>query len=216
MAEVTVKVYDQNRQECGELALPCDIFQVEPRPEILNLVVRAQMAAMRAGTHQTKTRGLVSGGGNKPWKQKGTGRARAGSNRSPVWRGGAIIFGPKPRDYSFKVNARVRALALRMALSSRLAADRLLVVREMKLEQPKTRLFAALARTLELDRPLIVMPEMDESLVRAARNIPGVALTTPDRLSVLQVLKHRQLVLLENAVKPIEARFAVKREVQWI
>lgn len=216
MAEVTVKVYDQNRQECGALALDADVFQVESRPEILNLVVRAQMAAMRAGTHQAKTRGMVSGGGNKPWKQKGTGRARAGSNRSPVWRGGAIVFGPKPRDYSFKVNARVRALALRMALSSRLATDRLLVVREMKLEEPKTRLFADMARALGLDRPLIVTPEMDESLLRAARNIPGVSLTTPDKLSVLQVLRHRQLVLLENAVRPVEARFAAKREVQWI
>lgn len=214
MAEVKIKVFDQNRQECGEVALDADVFQVDARPEILNLVVRAQMAAMRAGTHKTKTRGLVSGGGNKPWKQKGTGRARAGSNRSPIWRGGAIIFGPSPRDYSFKVNARVRALALKMALSSRLSADRLMVVRDMSLPEPKTRLFARMAGVLGLDRPLIVTANNDEALNRAARNVPGVTLTTPDNLSVLQVLKHRQLVLLENAVKPLEARFAAKREVQ--
>ncbi|WP_337618699.1 50S ribosomal protein L4, partial [Desulfovibrio sp.] len=97
----TVKVYDQNKQECGELTLSADVFEVEARPEILNLVVRAQMAAKRAGTHMAKTRAFVSGGGVKPWKQKGTGRARSGSNRSPVWRGGAIVFGPQPRDYSF-------------------------------------------------------------------------------------------------------------------
>ena len=125
----TVKVYDQNKQECGELTLSADVFEVEARPEILNLVVRAQMAAKRAGTHMAKTRAFVSGGGVKPWKQKGTGRARSGSNRSPVWRGGAIVFGPQPRDYSFKVNSKVRALAMKMALSSRLAAENLLVVK---------------------------------------------------------------------------------------
>ena len=108
----TVKVYDQNKQESGEITLASDVFEIEVRPEILNLVARAQMAAKRAGTHMVKTRALVSGGGAKPWKQKGTGRARSGSNRSPIWRGGAIIFGPSPRDYSFKVNSKVRALAM--------------------------------------------------------------------------------------------------------
>ena len=108
----TVKVYDQNKQESGEITLASDVFEIEVRPEILNLVARAQMAAKRAGTHMAKTRALVSGGGVKPWKQKGTGRARSGSNRSPIWRGGAIIFGPSPRDYSFKVNSKVRALAI--------------------------------------------------------------------------------------------------------
>ena len=138
----TVKVYDQNKQECGELTLSADVFEVEARPEILNLVVRAQMAAKRAGTHMAKTRAFVSGGGVKPWKQKGTGRARSGSNRSPVWRGGAIVFGPQPR-----------------------------------------------------------------ALTRSARNIPGITLTTPDRLSVLEILRHKQLVLLEGAVAPVQARF---------
>ena len=105
----TIKVYDQEKQEVGSVELAPEVFEVEARPEILNLVVRAQLAAKRAGTHSAKTRAYVSGGGVKPWKQKGTGRARAGSNRSPVWRGGAIIFGPQPRDYSFKVNRKVRA-----------------------------------------------------------------------------------------------------------
>lgn len=111
------------------MSLLPEVFEVEARPEILNLVVRAQRAAQRAGTHKAKTRAFVSGGGVKPWKQKGTGRARAGSNRSPIWRGGAIIFGPLPRDYSFKVNSKVRSLAMRMALSSRVAGNNLLVVK---------------------------------------------------------------------------------------
>lgn len=206
----TVKVYDQNKQESGEVTLASDVFEVEVRPEILNLVVRAQMAAKRAGTHKTKTRAYVSGGGSKPWKQKGTGRARSGSNRSPVWRGGAIIFGPTPRDYSFKVNSKVRALALKMALSSRLAAEDLLVVKGIELPEAKTKHFAKVAGSLGLSKALIVTPEADETLNRSARNIPGLTLTTPDRLSVLEVLKHKQLVLLQGAVEPVQARFAKK------
>ena len=206
----TIKVYDQNKQESGELTLAPEVFEIEVRPEILNLVVRAQMAAKRAGTHSVKTRAFVSGGGAKPWKQKGTGRARSGSNRSPVWRGGAIIFGPSPRDYSFKVNSKVRALALKMALSSRLAADTLLVVKGIELPEAKTKHFAKVAGALGLTKALIVTPEADETLNRSARNIPGLSLTTPDRLSVLEVLRHKQLVLLEGAVEAVQARFAKK------
>ncbi len=206
----TVKVYDQNKQESGELTLAPEVFEIEVRPEILNLVVRAQMAAKRAGTHSVKTRAFVSGGGAKPWKQKGTGRARSGSNRSPVWRGGAIIFGPSPRDYSFKVNSKVRALALKMALSSRLTADTLLVVKGIELPEAKTKHFAKVAGALGLTKALIVTPEADETLNRSARNIPGLSLTTPDRLSVLEVLRHKQLVLLEGAVEAVQARFAKK------
>lgn len=203
----TVKVYDQNKQESGDITLASDVFEVEVRPEILNLVVRAQMAAKRAGTHKAKTRAFVSGGGVKPWKQKGTGRARAGSNRSPVWRGGAIVFGPQPRDYSFKVNSKVRALAMKMALSSRLAAENLLVVKGIELPEAKTKHFAKVAGTLGLNKALIVTAEESEALTRSARNIPGITLTTPDRLSVLEILRHKQLVLLEGAVAPVQARF---------
>ncbi|WP_297216085.1 50S ribosomal protein L4 [uncultured Desulfovibrio sp.] len=206
----TIKVYDQNKVEAGEVTLAPEVFEVEARPEILNLVVRAQMAAKRAGTHMAKTRAFVSGGGNKPWKQKGTGRARSGSNRSPVWRGGAIVFGPQPRDYSFKVNSKVRALALKMALSSRLANESLLVVKGIELPEAKTKHFAKVADTLGLTKALIVTPEADETLSRSARNIPGLTLTTPDRLSVLEVLRHKQLVLLEGAVSPVQARFEKK------
>lgn len=206
----TVKVYDQNKQECGEVALASEVFEVEVRPEILNLVVRAQLAARRAGTHMAKTRALVSGGGVKPWKQKGTGRARAGSNRSPVWRGGAILFGPVPRDYSFKVNSKVRALAMKMALSSRLAGGNLMVVKAIELPEAKTRQFAKVAEALGLSKALIVAPAEVEALSRASRNIPGLTMTTVHSLSVHDILRHKQLVLLQDAVTPVQERFARK------
>lgn len=206
----TIKVYDQEKQEVGSVELAPEVFEVEARPEILNLVVRAQRAAQRAGTHKAKTRAFVSGGGVKPWKQKGTGRARAGSNRSPIWRGGAIIFGPLPRDYSFKVNSKVRSLAMRMALSSRVAGNNLLVVKGINLPDGKTKNFAKVAKTLGLTQALVVAPEMTENLDRSSRNLPNVILTTPDRLSVYEILKNKQLVLLQDAIAPVEARFVAK------
>lgn len=206
----TIKVYDQEKQEVGSVELAPEVFEVEARPEILNLVVRAQRAAQRAGTHKAKTRAFVSGGGVKPWKQKGTGRARAGSNRSPIWRGGAIIFGPLPRDYSFKVNSKVRSLAMRMALSSRVAGNNLLVVKGINLPEGKTKNFAKVAKTLGLTQALVVAPEMTENLDRSSRNLPNVTLTTPDRLSVYEILKNKQLVLLQDAIAPVEARFVAK------
>ncbi len=206
----TIKVYDQEKQEVGSVELAPEVFEVEARPEILNLVVRAKRAAQRAGTHKAKTRAFVSGGGVKPWKQKGTGRARAGSNRSPIWRGGAIIFGPLPRDYSFKVNSKVRSLAMRMALSSRVAGNNLLVVKGINLPDGKTKNFAKVAKTLGLTQALVVAPEMTENLDRSSRNLPNVTLTTPDRLSVYEILKNKQLVLLQDAIAPVEARFVAK------
>lgn len=201
-----VKVYDQDKKEAGEVTLAPEVFEVEVKPQILHLVVRAQLAAKRAGTHSVKTRAFVSGGGRKPFRQKGTGNARAGSNRSPIWRGGAVIFGPQPRDYSFKVNKKVRRLAMRMALSSRLAAETLLVVKGIELPEVKTKMFAKVAGTLGLDKALIVAPTEDQKLMLSARNIPGITLTTPDKLSVYEILKHKQLVLLEGAVEPVAAR----------
>ena len=205
-----VKVYDQDRQEAGEVTLASDVFEVEVRPEILNLVARAQLAAKRAGSHAVKTRSQVRGGGAKPWRQKGSGRARAGSNRSPIWRGGAIVFGPQPRDHSFKVNAKVRALAMKMALSSRLADEALMVVKDIDLPEAKTKHFAKIAGTLGLEKALIVAGGAQEALARSARNIPDITLTTAERLNVYDILKHRQLVLLQDAVEPIQARFAKK------
>lgn len=208
MAVVTM--YDQDKKEAGEVTLAPEVFEVEVRPEILNFVVRAYRAALRAGTHSAKTRAFVSGGGKKPFKQKGTGNAREGSNRSPIMRGGAIIFGPQPRDYSFKVNRKVRALALRMALSSRLADKDLMVVKGIALPEAKTRHFAKVAGTLGLSKALVVAsPEdgaADGALARSARNIPGVKLVTPDAVNVYEVLNHKQIVVLEGALPHLEAR----------
>lgn len=201
-----VKIYDQNKGETGEITLAPEVFEVEVRPEILNLVVRAQRAAKRAGTHSTKTYGEVSGGGIKPWRQKGTGRARAGTSRSNIWRGGAVVFGPKPRDYSFKVNKKVRALALRMALSARLADESLMVVNTFDLPEVKTRHFVRIADALGLKKALLIMPEINDTVALSARNIPGITIMTPAQLSVYEILKHPQLILLEGAVAPVEAR----------
>ena len=201
-----VKVYDQDKTEKGEIALAPEVFEVAVRPEILHLVVRAQLAARRAGTHAAKTRAYVSGGGVKPWRQKGTGRARSGSNRSPVWSGGASVFGPHPRDNSFKVNKKLRKLALCMALSSRLAGDKLLVVNDIALPEAKTKLFAKVAGALGLEKALIIAPEETRELALSSRNIPGITLTTPDQLSVYEILRHKQLVLLEGAVQHVETR----------
>ncbi len=204
-----MKVYDQNKQEAGEVTLAPEVFEVEVRPEILNLVVRAYRAAQRAGTHAVKTRAFVSGGGRKPFKQKGTGNARQGSNRSPIMRGGAIIFGPQPRDYSFKVNKKVRALALRMALSSRVA-DGLMVVKGIELAEAKTKLFAEVAKNLGLSKALVVAaPEengVNPTLALAARNLPGITLVTPDAVTVYDVLNCKQLVVLEGALPHLEER----------
>lgn len=203
----TIKVVDQNNRETGETTLAPEIFEVMPRPEILNFVVRSQMASNRSGTHHAKTRGEVSGGGNKPWKQKGTGRARAGSNRSPVWRGGAIIFGPVPRDYGFKVNKKIRALALKMALSSKLQDNSLIVVDKISLPEAKTRHFSSIAKNLKLKKALIIVPDFDDTLVLSSRNLPGISLMTPQQLNVLKILDCKQLVIQEDALKPIEGRF---------
>ena len=204
-----MKVYDQNKQEAGEVTLAPEVFEVEVRPEILNLVVRAYRAAQRAGTHAAKTRAFVSGGGKKPFKQKGTGNARQGSNRSPIMRGGAIIFGPQPRDYSFKVNKKVRALALRMALSSRVA-DGLMVVKGIELAEAKTKLFAGVAKNLGLTKALVVAaPEengVNPTLALASRNLPGITLVTPDAVTVYDVLNCKQLVVLEGALPHLEER----------
>jgi large subunit ribosomal protein L4 len=201
-----IKVYDQQKKEVGELSLEPKVFEVEVRPEILNLVVRAQRAAKRAGTHATKNRAKITGGGAKPWRQKGTGRARAGSSRSPLWRGGATTFGPQPRDYSFKVNKKVRRLAMRMALSSKVAADELMVVDGIKLEEIKTKAFAKIADGLGIKKALIVLPKEDNNLALSARNIPGIKVLRQDELNVYDVLKYPQMVIYEDAAKAIQER----------
>ena len=207
MAQVTI--YDQTKQEAGSVTLSPEIFEVPVRPEILNLVVRAQRADARAGTHSTLTRSMMKGGGAKPFKQKGTGRARAGSNISPLWRGGAVIFGPQPRDYSFKVNKKVWRLALKMALSARVASEQLMVVKGITLPEAKTKHFAKVKADLGFGKKaLVVATEQDEALFLSARNIPGVLVLTPEQLNVYDVLNHPQLVVLEGALERVVARLS--------
>ncbi|CCO25262.1 50S ribosomal protein L4 [Maridesulfovibrio hydrothermalis] len=202
----TITIYDQTNKEVGSMDLAPEVFEVPVKPEILHLVVRSQLAAKRSGTHATKTRGMKRGGGAKPWRQKGTGRARAGSTRSPLWRGGGTTFGPQPRDYSFKVNKKVRALALKMALTSKLSEEKLMVVKSIDLPEIKTKLFADVAETLGLYKALIVVKDADNKLLLSARNIPGIKLISADQLNVYDILRHRQVVMLENAAQDLQER----------
>ena len=201
-----LNVINEQGQETAKVAASDAVFGREYNEALIHQIVVAYMANARQGTRAQLTRAEVHHSTKKPFKQKGTGRARAGSNRSPVWRGGAILFGPQPRKYDFKVNKKIRKLALRMALSSRLAGDNLLVVKGFDLPEAKTKVFAKIAGNLGLSKALIIAPEESRNLVLSSRNLPGITLTTPDQLSVYEILKHKQLVLLEGAVEPVETR----------
>jgi len=202
----SVKLFDQARQEIGAVELSPEVFEVEVQPELLHLVVRAQLAAKRAGTHSVKTRSTVRGGGRKPWRQKGTGRARAGSTRSPLWRGGAIVHGPEPRDYTFKVNRKVRQLALRMALSSKLVSDSLVLVEGLSVPEIKTKHMVKVATDFGLKKALIVLPASDNNLELSARNLPGIKVVREDMLNVYDVLRYDQLIMLKDAALMVQER----------
>ncbi|MFW5486850.1 MAG: 50S ribosomal protein L4 [Desulfovibrio sp.] len=201
-----VKIVNQTNAEVGSIDLADEVFGVEVKPEVLNLVVRAQRAAKRAGTHAVKNRTAVSGGGSKPWRQKGTGRARAGTNRSPVWRGGGVVFGPTPRDYGFKINKKVRTLAMKMALSSRAADEKLTVVDKLELPEIKTKLVSEIAGNLGLRKALIVVSETDNTLALSARNIEGLKILEASKLNVYDILRYPQLVMLQGAVESVQER----------
>ncbi len=200
------KVYDQNRQEVGEVVLSDDVFQVEVKPEILHLAVRSHLAKLRAGTVGVKSRGLVRGGGKKPWRQKGTGRARAGSSRSPLWRSGAVVHGPQARGYAFKINKQVRKLALRMALSSRFATENLMVVDKLRFDEIKTKNFISCRDKLGLKKALIVVAEKDSNLALSARNVPGFHVLDQQSVNVYEILKYPQMVLDRGAVDALQER----------
>ena len=201
-----VKLYDQASQEIGTVDLAPEVFEVEVQPELLHLVVRAQLAAKRVGTHSVKTRAYVSGGGKKPWRQKGTGRARAGSNRSPIWRGGAIVHGPQPRDYTFKVNRKVRQLALRMALSAKLVDSSLVLVDALSVPEVKTKHMVKVTSDFGWKKALIVLPASDNNLELSARNIPGIKVVREDMLNVYDVLRHDHLVMVKDAALKVQER----------
>ncbi|MFP4391559.1 MAG: 50S ribosomal protein L4 [Desulfohalobiaceae bacterium] len=201
-----VNVVDQQKQVVRELKLPENVFAVQVKPQILHLVVKSQLAAKRAGSVSVKTRSNIRGGGRKPWRQKGTGRARAGSIRSPLWTGGAVTHGPGNRDYSIKVNRKVKRLALRMALSSKLAEGNLLLLEKLEISRPKTRDFVQVQNALELKKALIVLAKKDNNLEFAVRNIPGMKLIYHDQLGVYDILNHDILVLTPAVVELIQER----------
>ena len=201
-----VKLYNQGYQEIGTFDLAPEVFEVEVQPELLHLVVRAQLAAKRAGTHSVKTRAFVRGGGRKPWRQKGTGRARAGSTRSPLWRGGAVVHGPQPRDYTFKVNRKVRQLAMRMALSAKLGDEQLVLVDTIAFPEVKTKHMVKVVSDFGLKKALIVLPDSDNNLELSARNIPGIKVVRQDMLNVYDVLLHDHVIMFKDAALKVQER----------
>ena len=189
----------------SELTLSDHVFGIAPHQQALYDVVNAQRAAMRQGTHDVKNRGEVSGGGKKPWRQKGTGRARQGSTRSPQWRHGGVVFGPTPRSYAVKLNQKVRQLALRSALSYHAANDQLKVVDGLNIAEPKTRLFQQLLGNLGVQgKVLVVSNEFSDNEILAARNIPNVAFSQTNHVSVYDVLNCKTLILTKDAVASLE------------
>jgi large subunit ribosomal protein L4 len=166
-----------------------------------------QRAAKRAGTASTKTRREVRGSSAKPWRQKGTGRARSGTRRSPLWRGGGVVFGPKPRDYSFKLNRKVKQQAVAMAMSARLQEGNLVVLDDFTMDQIKTKDFVNVMNTLELDAALIIVNEPNENLSKSSRNVNGFKVMNTEGLNVYDILLHKKLVLLQPAISSLEERF---------
>ncbi len=200
-----VDILNQSGNKVSDLQLSDFVFGIEPHQQALFDVVNAQRAAMRQGTHKVKNRSEVSGGGKKPWRQKGTGRARQGSTRSPQWRHGGVVFGPTPRSYAVKLNQKVRQLAFRSALSYQLKEGQLKIVDSIELASPKTKEFAAFLSGLGVEgKTLVVSATFDDNLVLASRNIPTVALASANHVSVFDLLNCKNLILTKDAVATLE------------
>lgn len=200
-----VALLNQMGQNVGEVELLDSVFGIEPNQQAVFDVVKAQRAAMRQGTHQTKTRTDVRGGGRKPWKQKGTGRARAGTTRSPLWVGGGTVFGPHPRKYVLKVNRKVRRLALKSVLSSKLAEENLKVLDKIELAEVKTKGMVEVLNNLNLTgKVAFVLTENNENVAKAAKNIPNVTVTTVSHVSVYELLNFNTIVVTADAAKKYE------------
>ena len=200
------EVYNTDNKKVGEVELNDALFGLEVKKHILHDVVKMQLANRRAGTACTKTRTEVRGGGAKPYRQKGTGRARAGTNNSPLWRGGGVTFGPKPRDYSYKLPKKVRKLGVRMALSARFSENNMLVLDGFELADIKTKKFAEVMKKLNIENGLIVIPEKNENLEKSSRNVLGYKVIPADGLNVYDILLHRSLVLLQPCLGQLEER----------
>jgi large subunit ribosomal protein L4 len=206
MAEVSV--LNMEGSEVGKIKLNDAIFGVEINEHLVHLAVVAQLANNRQGTQKAKTRSEVRGGGRKPWRQKGTGHARQGSIRSPQWTGGGVVFAPTPRDYSKKMNKKEKRIALKSALTSRVAEGKFIVVDELKFDAPKTKEFAEVMKNLEADKALVVINDNDTNVVKSAANIPTVKTASTNTINVYDILKYDKVIVTQDAVKTIEEVYA--------
>lgn len=203
-----VSVYNMEGKEVGKMELNDAIFGVAVNEHLVHMAVVQQLANNRQGTQKAKTRAEVSGGGRKPWKQKGTGHARQGSTRSPQWTGGGVVFAPTPRDYTFKLNRKEKRLALQSALTSRVQENKLIVIDELKFDAIKTKEFQAVMDNLKLKKALVVLNENDEKVVLSARNIPTVQTALTNTINVYDIMKAGTVVLTKDAVTTIEEVYA--------
>ena len=203
-----VSVYNMEGKEVGSFELNDAIFGVEIIEHLVHMAVVQQLANNRQGTQKAKTRSEVSGGGRKPWRQKGTGHARQGSTRAPQWTGGGVVFAPTPRDYSFKMNKKEKRAALKSALTSRVVDSKIVVLDEIKFNEIKTKNFANVMKNLKLDKALMVIGDNDANVILSARNIPDVKVSQPNTINVYDILKYDTLVVTKDAVAKIEEVYA--------
>jgi large subunit ribosomal protein L4 len=200
-----VALLNQTGSQVGEIELNDSIFGIEPNNHVLFEAVIMQRASLRQGTHKTKIRSEVAGGGRKPWRQKGTGRARQGSIRSPQWRGGGVVFGPTPRSYAYKLPKKVRRLAIKSALSSKVIDNSIVVLEDLAFNAPKTKEMTSVLKGLSVEKKaLIVTADINENVALSARNIPGVTVVTANGVNVLDVLNHEKLIMTKAAVQKVE------------
>ena len=206
---MTTNVFDMTGKKVGEVVLSDGIFGIEPNVSVMHDVVKNHLANCRQGTQSALTRAEVSGGGKKPWRQKGTGRARQGSTRAPQWTHGGIVFAPKPRDYSYRLNKKVRRLAIKSALSSKAQTNDIVVIDEIKMDEIKTKVFKKFLDAVKVDRKaLVITAEANELVVKSARNIEGVEITFANLINVYDVLNANKLVMDKAALAKIEEVFA--------
>lgn len=203
-----VSVYNMSGAQVGTLELSDAVFGVEVNEHLVHLAVVQQLANNRQGTQKAKTRAEVSGGGRKPWRQKGTGHARQGSTRSPQWTGGGVVFAPVPRDYTFKMNKKEKRLALKSALTSRVLENKLVVLDELKLDQIKTKSMKAVLDAFKLEKALIVLDSRDENVILSARNLPEVKTALTNTINVFDILKYNTVVVTKAAAAAIEEVYA--------
>ena len=204
----TVSVYNMEGKEVGTMDLNDAVFGVEVNEHLVHMAVVAQLANKRQGTQKAKTRSEVSGGGRKPWRQKGTGHARQGSTRSPQWTGGGVVFAPVPRDYSFKMNKKEKRAALKSALTSKVLDNRLIVLDELKFDEIKTKKFVAVMNNLKVEKGLVVIAENDQNVVLSARNLADIDTALANMINTYDVMKAKTVVLTKDAVAKIEEVFA--------